>query len=76
MKRSEKLFPSEDKIRSINLIVEAKGDTLITKDIFAEMMQFEEIIYQVSEFSDTRMNTFNEIVRPKNGRYFTFKDIC
>jgi len=36
--QSKSLFPDENKIRTINLIVEAKGDTLLTREVFNEMI--------------------------------------
>ena len=40
------------------------------------MIQFEEILYSVSEFSDTKLNNYNEIEREQAGKLFKFSDIC
>ena len=48
------MFPISEQIREITLIVEAKyRKDLITVEAFKEMLQFEEILYATSEFSDT-----------------------
>ena len=55
------------KTRQINLIVESKGDTLITKETFAEMIQFEELLYSITEFSDTKRDRLGDIIREGKG---------
>lgn len=55
------MFPQELKTRKINLIVESKGDTLLTVETFAEMKQFEDLLYQVEEYSDTYVDSANKI---------------
>ena len=74
--KSKTLFPDDDKIRSINVIVEAKGDTLLTQQVFKEMIEFEEILYSVSEFSDTKIDAYGGIERKAEGKLFKFADVC
>lgn len=40
------------------------------------MIQFEKILYSVSEFSDTKLNNFKEIERKAEGQLFKFTDVC
>lgn len=40
------------------------------------MQQFEEMLFSVEEFADTRLSTFNEIKREEKGRKFRFSDVC
>ena len=47
------MFPEDDYLRQIILIVESTGDSLFTEQTFAEMEQFEDILYSIQEFSDT-----------------------
>ena len=70
------MFPIEMKTRQINLIVESKGDTLITKETFAEMIQFEELLFSITEFSDTKRDRLGDIIREGKGTQFSFADIC
>ena len=56
--KSKEMFPAENRLRRINVIVEAVGDTLLTLPAFEEMIQFEKILYSISEFSDTKLNDF------------------
>ena len=58
LENSKELFPNDNRLRRLNLIVEAVGDTLLTKEAFSEMIQFEKILYSVSEFADTNLNDF------------------
>ena len=74
--KSKTLFSDENKIRTINVIVEAKGDTLLTKEVFSEMIEFEEILYSVSEFSDTGLDAYGSIERKAEGKLFKFSDVC
>ena len=61
--KGKELFPDDDRLRSIKVIVEATGDNLITRDAFSEMIEFEEILNSVTELSDTRLNSLGSIVR-------------
>ena len=71
------MFPSAEKIREITLIVEAKdSDNLVTVQAFKEMMQFEEILYATTEFTDTYIDGFGITDRQASGDIFTFEDIC
>ena len=74
--KSKELFPDQNRLRRINVIVEAVDDNLLTTAAFNEIMEFEKILYQVSEFSDTKLNNFNEIERDSKGKLFKFADIC
>jgi len=40
------------------------------------MIQFEKILYSVSEQADTHLNAFNDVVRSGDGDVFKFEDIC
>ena len=48
----------------------------MTRETFKEMIQFENILYSITEFADTRINALNAIQREGEGRMFTFADIC
>ena len=56
------MFPISDKTREITLIVEAKAPFhLLTVDAFEEMLEFEDILYETSEFTDTQLDGFRRI---------------
>ena len=76
LENSKELFPNDYRLRRLNLIVEAVGDTLLTKEAFSEMIQFEKILYSVSEFADTNLNDFRQIERRAEGKVFKFSDVC
>ena len=40
------------------------------------MIEFEEILYSVSEFSDTKIDAYGGIERKAEGKLFKFADIC
>ena len=40
------------------------------------MVQFENILYSITEYADTRLDALNEIDRAGQGAMFTFADIC
>ncbi len=40
------------------------------------MIQFEKILYSVTELADTHLNAFNDVVRSNEGDFFKFSDIC
>ena len=40
------------------------------------MIQFEEILYSIAEFSDTHIDGFGSTHRPAEGSLFSFEDIC
>ena len=40
------------------------------------MIQFEEILHSVTEYSDTEFSTLYNIVRPSEGEILRFQDIC
>ena len=70
------MFPSSEQIREIILIVEAKEESLITVQAFEEMIQFEQILYQVAEFSTTHIDGLGDVYRTGEGDVFTFEEIC
>jgi hypothetical protein len=39
-------------------------------------MQFEDILYSISEYSDTYLDSVNVIQRDGDGYLFKFSDIC
>ena len=41
-----------------------------------EIAAFEEMMYEVKEYSDTTLNSNNEIVRKEGGWLFGWEDIC
>lgn len=49
---------------------------VVGRDCFEEMMQFEEILFSITEFSDTKLNSLNELHREGKGTVFSFADIC
>lgn len=61
---SKELFPVASTWRRLDVIVEAIGDNLLTIEAFDEMIQFEKILYSVTEFSDTKLNNLAQIERP------------
>ncbi len=73
---SEDLFPKESKLREITLIVKANGDNLFTSDVFEEMRQFEQLLYSVEEYSDTKLSKYNTVSREGEGLVFSFSDVC
>ena len=75
--KAEVLFPQEEKYHYINVIFEAKGDTVLTFGALQEMKTFEEqVLEQVSEYSDTFYNDLNKLERPKKGTLYRFQDVC
>jgi len=46
----------------------AKGDNLLTRDAFLEMIELEQIMNSVQEWSDTTVDKDDNITRPKKGR--------
>ena len=40
------------------------------------MIQFENILYSITEYADTKLDALNDIQREGQGAMFTFKDIC
>ena len=73
--KSKILFPTEEKFRSISLIIE-NDDNVITKETLEQLLMFEEILYSTTELDDTTLNSVNQIERPGKGSEFTWKDIC
>ena len=63
-------------MREIILIVEAKGDNLFTSEVFEEMRQFEQLLYSVEEYSDTKLSKYNTVYRDGKGIVFSFSDVC
>ena len=59
--KSEELFPDEEKVRQIKIIVVAEDDTLLTRETFNEMIQFENILYSITEYADTKLDALNDI---------------
>ena len=58
------------------MIVEAKSDNLITLEAFEEMRQFEDLLYSITEFTDTKLDPLNNLHRTGKGKLFSFNDIC
>ena len=40
------------------------------------MEQFEQILYSITEYSDTKLDVFSDIDRQGSGEIFKFSDIC
>ena len=75
--RAEDLFDVDEKSRVISIIVDSKGDNLLTIDAFKEMLDYQEMLFGIEEFRKTTMNEdTNEAERPSEGVKVSFKDIC
>ena len=46
------------------------------RETFDELIQFEDILYSISEYSDTYLDSVNVIQRDGDGYLFKFSDIC
>jgi len=46
------------------------------RQVLEEMVQLEEMIYGITEFSDTTLDSTNKIIRDKKGRVVEFEDLC
>ena len=63
--KAKELFDSDEKSRPISIIAESTGDNLLTIDAFQEMIDFENLLYGIEEFSDTTLDDdTKEAVRP------------
>ena len=40
------------------------------------MKQFKDLLYSITEFTDTKLNPLNSLVRSSEGKLFSFADIC
>ena len=40
------------------------------------MKQFEDLLYSITEFDDTSLDNLNNIDRKREGKLFTFEDVC
>lgn len=70
------MFPVEVRPRAISLIIESKGDSLITLEIFKELEEFEDLLYSIEEYSGTYLDPLNNIQRKTDSKPFKFTDIC
>jgi hypothetical protein len=74
--KAEELFPQKEKYRVINLMVEATGDNVLTRESLETVREFEELMGTIWEYSDTTLDATNKIVRPGKGTKIYWKDIC
>ena len=51
-------------MRPIGIIAVAKGDNLLTREAFLEMVELEKSISAVSEYSDTTVDKEDKVTRP------------
>ena len=40
------------------------------------MLQFEQLLYSITEYSDTKLDKLNSLYREGKGKIFSFADIC
>ena len=77
--KAEDLFDVDEKQRVISIIAESSdaSDNLLTLDAFREMIDYQKMLYEISEFKETTMDDdTREPVRPKEGEKVTFVDFC
>ena len=54
--KADALFTTEEKFRVVSVIFEANDDNILTVKAFEEMQKFEQLVYEVTEYSDTYVN--------------------
>ena len=74
--KADALFTTEEKFRVVSVIFEANDDNILTVKAFEEMQKFEQLVYEVTEYSDTYVNDLQQIQRPEQGELFSFADVC
>ena len=74
--KADALFTTEEKFRVVSVIFEANDDDILTVKAFEEMQKFEQLVYEVTEYSDTYVNDLQQIQRPEQGELFSFADVC
>ena len=40
------------------------------------MRQFEDLLYSITEYTDTKLDSLNSLERSSEGKLFSFDDIC
>ena len=40
------------------------------------MKQFEDLLYSITEYTDTRLDPLRNVQRSSQGKLFSFEDIC
>ncbi len=77
LEKSKELFANDEKSRPIGVIAVAKGDNLLTLEAFKEMVEFEKVLFSITELDDTDYDEDKkEEVRPGKGNPVSFIDIC
>ncbi len=77
LEKSKDLFSNDEKSRPIGVIAVAKGDNLLTLEAFKEMVEFEKVLFSITELDDTTYDEDKkEEVRPGKGKPVSFIDIC
>ncbi len=77
LEKSKDLFSNDEKSRPIGVIAVAKGDNLLTLEAFKEMVEFEKVLFSITELDDaTYDEDKKEEVRPGKGKPVSFIDIC
>lgn len=71
------MFNNDEKARPIGIIAVAKGDNLLTRAAFLEMIELEKRMNAVTEWSDTKKDRGDDTIeRPKQGTEMSLIDVC
>jgi len=54
----------------------ARGDSLLTRDAFLEMIEMERIMMSLTEWTDTTEDDKQVVSRPKEAKEVSFIDFC
>ena len=67
----------DEKARIVSVIAEAKGDSnLFSLASFKELIEFENTLNSITEYSDTTSDKEDVVSRPMKGKQVSFLDIC